>query len=103
MNANVRGFKADWVDPDDAPELTEEMLERGVFSVDGKQVSREESAAAFKKRMGRPPVAVKRPTLNMRIDPDVLEALKASGRGWQTRVNELLRADIKAGRLKAIS
>ena len=33
---------------------------------------------------GRPPVAVKRPTLNMRVDAEVLEALKATGPGWQT-------------------
>ena len=26
--------------------------------------------------------------------------LKATGQGWQTRVNELLRADIESGRLK---
>jgi uncharacterized protein (DUF4415 family) len=41
--------------------------------------------------MGRPPVPLKRPTLNMRVDADVLEALKASGKGWQTRVNTILR------------
>ncbi|QHI97628.1 hypothetical protein GT347_06275 [Xylophilus rhododendri] len=35
----------------------------------------------------------------IRIDADVLEALKATGRGWQTRANDLLRADIEAGRL----
>lgn len=35
----------------------------------------------------------------IRLDPEVLDALKATGRGWQTRANDLLRADIKAGRL----
>lgn len=41
-----------------------------------------------------PPLAHKRPTLNMRIDADVLEALRASGKGWQTRVNAILRREI---------
>ncbi|MFT4267923.1 MAG: BrnA antitoxin family protein, partial [Xenophilus sp.] len=35
----------------------------------------------------------------IRLDPDVLAGLKAKGAGWQTRVNEALRKDLKAGRL----
>ena len=35
----------------------------------------------------------------MRFDSDVLAALKATGPGWQSRTNDLLRADISAGRL----
>jgi uncharacterized protein (DUF4415 family) len=27
----------------------------------------------------------------IRFDPDVLSALKATGRGWQTRVNDVMR------------
>lgn len=42
-------------------------------------------------RRGRPPLAQKRPTLNMRVDADVLAAFKATGPGWQTRINALLR------------
>lgn len=49
---------------------------------------------------GRPPVTRKRPTLNMRIDPDVLIALRASGKGWQTKVNALLREAVQQGRLQ---
>lgn len=45
-------------------------------------------------RRGRPPGSVKAdrkvPT-TIRFDADVLDALKASGRGWQTRVNDALR------------
>ena len=42
-------------------------------------------------RPGRPPGSTKEAT-TIRLDADVLAALKASGAGWQTRVNELLRA-----------
>jgi len=35
----------------------------------------------------------------LRVDRDVLDALKATGPGWQTRVNDALRADIEAGRI----
>jgi uncharacterized protein (DUF4415 family) len=30
----------------------------------------------------------------LRLEPDVLAALCATGRGWQTRVNDLLRAAV---------
>ncbi|MNU00614.1 hypothetical protein D3C72_2437880 [compost metagenome] len=36
--------------------------------------------------------------VTLRVDPDVLDAIKATGAGWQTRINDLLRADIQAGR-----
>ena len=45
-------------------------------------------------RRGRPIGSVKAkpkvPT-TIRFDQDVLDALKASGRGWQTRVNDAIR------------
>lgn len=51
------------------------------------------TAAKPQVRIGRPPKAapLKVPT-TIRFDADVLAALKASGRGWQTRVNEAMRA-----------
>ena len=52
-------------------------------------------------KRGRPAVPVKRPTLNMRVDAEVLEAFKATGPGWQTRINALLRDAIKRGVVKA--
>lgn len=45
-------------------------------------------------RRGRPVGSVKaRPKVptTIRFDQDVLDALKASGRGWQTRVNDAMR------------
>ena len=53
--------------------------------------------ASIKRGPGRPPVAAKRPTLNMRVDADVLAALKATGPGWQTRINALLRDAVLRG------
>jgi len=57
--------------------------------------------ATIKRGRGRPAVAVKRPTLNMRVDADVLDAFKATGTGWQTRINALLREAVASGRVKA--
>lgn len=42
---------------------------------------------------GRAPLKV--PT-TIRFDADVLAALKATGKGWQTRVNEAVREWVKA-------
>ncbi len=57
--------------------------------------------ATIKRSRGRPAVPVKRPTLNMRVDPDVLAAFKATGPGWQTRINSLLKDAIQRGVVKA--
>ena len=48
-------------------------------------------------KRGRPALAVKRPTLNMRVDADVLQAFKSTGPGWQTRINALLRQAVERG------
>jgi uncharacterized protein (DUF4415 family) len=55
------------------------------------------ASATITRGRGRPPVAVKRPTLNMRVDAEVLQAFKATGPGWQTRINSLLRDAVKSG------
>jgi len=43
--------------------------------------------------VGRAPL--KTPT-TLRLDADVLAALKATGKGWQTRVNDALREWVKS-------
>ena len=48
---------------------------------------------------GRPPTEVKRPMVSMRLDPDLVEHLRASGKGWQTKVNALLRQAVEQGRV----
>ena len=48
---------------------------------------------------GRPRVARPKAALTMRVDADVLDALKATGPGWQTRINALLRAAVERGQV----
>ena len=56
------------------------------------------------RRVGRPVGSVATQTkqpVKLRLDPDVLAALRESGDGWQTRINDMLRASLKlAGRLR---
>ena len=51
------------------------------------------------RKRGRPLKESTKVLTTIRFDQDVLAALRATGAGWQTRVNDLLRADIEAGRL----
>jgi uncharacterized protein (DUF4415 family) len=46
--------------------------------------------AAFPKTRGRPKGSNKQ-LVSLRIDIDILERFRASGAGWQSRINEALR------------
>lgn len=76
------------LDGDDAPELTREMIER---ARPASEVLSPEVLTQFNRGRGRPPVANPKRAVSLRIDPDVLEAYKATGKGWQSRMNEALR------------
>ena len=39
--------------------------------------------------------AAKKVAVSIRLSPDVVQAFRASGAGWQARVDEILRAHIK--------
>lgn len=43
------------------------------------------------KLRGRPKAAVTKQAVKLRLAPDVLAVLRATGPGWQTRVNTMLR------------
>ena len=59
----------------------------------------DEELGRLRPTRGRPPVANKKPMVSMRVDPDVLAALRASGKGWQTKVNAILREAVEQGRV----
>lgn len=89
MNAKSKSTHTPWVDPDDAPELTEAFFERATPHIGEQVVTHTEYAAAV--RRGRPPKAEPKVAVKLRLDPDLLAALKATGPGWQTRANRILR------------
>jgi len=51
------------------------------------------------RRVGRPKLDDPKSHMNMRIDTPVLNRLRATGKGWQTRVNALLREAVEQGRI----
>ena len=67
------------IDPDDAPELDDEWFDKADFKIGRKVI-----------RRGRPPGSTKR-LVSLRLDEAVLEAFRASGPGWQSRINQALR------------
>ena len=43
-------------------------------------------------KRGRPKASNPKEAVNLRLSPKVLEHFRATGRGWQTRINDALRA-----------
>lgn len=98
MNAKLQNTHGTWVNPDDAPELTDEFFENATRMIGDRVASREEFSIAVKAAMGRgrPRVVVPKVSTTIRFDQDVLDALRASGKGWQTRVNDAMRDWLKS-------
>ena len=51
-----------------------------------------ELADSIKRSRGRPKLDKPKVLVSLRLDPDVLEKFKATGKGWQSRINEALKA-----------
>ena len=54
-----------------------------------------EAAAQLLKPRGRPKSPTTKIHLNLRLDADIVQAFKAKGAGWQTRMNSALREWLK--------
>lgn len=50
-----------------------------------------ELAATLRRARGRPPLANPKKQVTLRLDAEVIERLRASGPGWQSRVNDALK------------
>jgi uncharacterized protein (DUF4415 family) len=93
MTESKRDTSTEWVDPDDGPEWTDEMFDRAAIYKGGKLVR---PATGTLTRPGRPKLANPKRQVTLRLDGDVLDELRASGPGWQSRVNDILRKAVKA-------
>ncbi|PRD40437.1 hypothetical protein C5748_25805, partial [Phyllobacterium phragmitis] len=50
--------------------------------------------ASIQRSRGRPPVENPKQQVSLRLSPDVLAKLKATGKGWQSRADEILRKGV---------
>jgi len=75
---------------DDDPEWTEEDFR---LARPASEMLPPDVAALLIRPRGRPakPAHERKEKVNLRLSPDVLAALRATGAGWQTRVDEALR------------
>jgi uncharacterized protein (DUF4415 family) len=72
-----------WVDPDDAPELTDEDFAKADVYEGDRLV-----------RRGRPRSENPKQHISLRVDADVIERFRATGPGWQGRINAALRKSV---------
>lgn len=88
-----RGYtQEDW-DAVDSPEATEEELAQGrPFA----EVFPELAASIRRNAGGRPPLERPKKAVSLRLDQDVIDKFKATGKGWQSRINAILK-DAKVG------
>ena len=87
MSGKLKNSRRKWRDPDDAPEITQEWVDRANLYHGKKLV-----------RRGRPPAETRKVSTTLRLSPEVLEHFRAGGPGWQTRIDETLkRAVVRAG------
>lgn len=63
-----------------APEFTDEMFDRATLKIGGQVVRRR-----------RPKLDVPKARIGLRLDQDVIDAFKAGGPGWQSRMNDAPR------------
>ena len=91
MRRNGKNTSPTWTDPDEAPELTDDVFARAELR-DGDRVLRPGQGTLT--RRGRPKLDRPKRQVTLRLDADLVERLRATGRGWQSRVNEILKKAI---------
>ena len=91
MNEKNNNLDNTWVDPDDAPELDHAFFSKATPKIDNKIVTINEVKTSFKKSLGRPKAEDPKKPISIRLSSDVLAYFRATGKGWQTHINEVLQ------------
>jgi uncharacterized protein (DUF4415 family) len=78
---------------DDNPEWTskEFAAARPATEVLPEYIGETATQSLIPRARGRPQKPAKKVNQTLRLDPDVLEAYRRQGKGWQRRINEVLR------------
>jgi uncharacterized protein (DUF4415 family) len=76
----------------DNPEWTASEIKKARPALDVvDEVFGKHASAELRRGRGRPPKEDRKVNQTLRIDADVLAAYRQQGKGWQTRINEVLR------------
>lgn len=78
---------------EDNPEWTKEDFAgaRPAAEILPEFIGEKATQALMRRGRGRPPKSVKKINQTLRLDADVVEAYRQEGKGWQTRINGVLR------------
>lgn len=87
MNVKSKSSRRIWRDPDDAPAITTKWVAGADLYRGRKRVRRGRAAGTAQKTQ-----------TTVRFSKEVLAFFRASGRGWQTRMDEALRQFVAAQR-----
>lgn len=68
---------------EDIPELDDEFFDKAEVAISDRVV-----------RPGRPPLPFRKRLVSLRLDPEVIDGFRATGRGWQSRINRALRTHL---------
>jgi uncharacterized protein (DUF4415 family) len=81
---------------EDNPEWTKKDFARARPAADAlpEFIGEKGTQEFMRRRRGRPPKADRKVNQTLRLDPDVLEAFRREGSGWQVRINEVLRENM---------
>lgn len=77
---------------EDNPEWTHEEVRTARPALDAiAEIFSTQAAEAIRRRGGRPTKPDRKVNQTLRLDPDVLDAYKREGPGWQRHINQVLR------------
>jgi uncharacterized protein (DUF4415 family) len=62
-------------------------------------IMKEAAAEIEQRRKGRPPVEAPKRTFTVRLSADLIASIRATGRGYNARIEKVLRAALAKGRL----
>jgi uncharacterized protein (DUF4415 family) len=79
MTESKPNSESSWVDPDDAPEWTDEMFDRAEMRLGDKVIRPARAAGSARRRV------------SLQLDQAVIDHFRAEGPGWQSRMSEALR------------
>lgn len=82
---------------DENPEWTAEDFAKAKPATD---VLSPDLLAQFRAKVGRPRSESPKVPVKIWLDGVVVEALRATGPGWQTRINDMLKSKISRGKIK---
>ncbi len=78
MNVNKNFMDTDWIDEDDAPELTDAFFEQADEYNNGILIRRGFASKEI-----------------VNLDSDIIAIFKATGENWQAKMNDVLREWVK--------